>query len=325
MKAVVHDHYGPPDVLRVAEIHRPIPRDDEILIRVHAAEVAKADCELRRFHFQVNWFWLPLRLALGVTKPRRPVLGGYFSGVVEAVGKNVTRLRPGDEVFGAAQLRLGAHAQYLCLPARYTVVPKPRNLSHAEAAAVVMGGLNALHFMRRANIQPGERVLVNGAGGSIGLFAVQIAKAMGAEVTAVDGAHKEPMLRSIGADHFIDYAKQDFRQDSRKYDVIFSVIVNATYRECLAALKPRGRYVLANPRFIDLLRSVATSTLTDKTVIVALAGENEEELLALKQMIEDGKIRPVVDRLYTMAQAAEAHRRVETEQRLGAVVMSMVK
>jgi NADPH:quinone reductase-like Zn-dependent oxidoreductase len=322
MKAVVYERYGPPDVLRVEEIERPIPRDDEVLVRVRAAEVTKADCEMRSFRFQVKWFWLPLRIVLGISKPKRPVLGGYFAGEVEAVGKDVTRFKKGDQVFGSAQLRLGAHGEYVCLPARYTMVPKPHNASFEEAAAAILGGLNALHFMRRANIRPGEKVLVNGAGGSIGVYAVQIAKAMGAEVTAVDGAHKEQLLRGLGADHFVDYAREDFRTGGRRYDVIFSVVATDTYRECLEALNPKGRYVLANPRLIDLLQSAVTSALTDKKVIVALAGEKEEELLALKQMIEEGKIRPVVDRVYSMDQAPEAHRRVETEQRLGAVVLS---
>lgn len=324
MRAVVYELYGSPDVLRVREIGKPTPRDDEVLIRVRAAEVTKADCEMRRFRFQVQWFSLPLRLALGITRPKRQVLGGYFAGEVEAVGKDATRFRKGDAVFGAAQLRLGAHAEYVCLPASYTIVPKPRQASFDEAAASVLGGLNALHFLRRAKVQPGEKLLVNGAGGSIGIFAVQIAKEMGAEVTAVDGAHKEQLLRRIGADHFIDYAKEDFRKGGRKYDVIFSVVATNTYAQCLRALNPKGRYVLANPRLADMLRSVVTSTLTDKNVIVALAGEKEEELLALRQMIDEGKIRPVVDRVYPMEHAAEAHRRVETERRLGSVVMSTV-
>jgi len=323
MKAVVYEQYGSPDVLQVRELERPTPGDDEVLIRVHAAEVSKADCEMRSFRFQVNWFALPLRVVFGIRKPRRPVLGGYFAGVVEAIGQRVTRFRTGDEVFGAAQLRLGAHAEYLCLPERYTMVAKPGNVGFAEAAASIMGGLNALHFMRRAKIRPGERVLVNGAGGSIGLFAVQIAKAMGAEVTAVDAAHKQALLKQIGADHVIDYAKEDFRSGNRKYDVIFSVIVNDTYSACVRVLNPGGRYLLANPRIIDMLRSVVTSTFTDKSVIVALAGEKPEELTTLGQMMAEGRIRPVVDRIYPMDQAAEAHRRVETEQRLGAVVLSM--
>ena len=195
MKAVVYTQYGSPDVLHVKELDRPVPADDEILIKVHAAEATKADCEIRIFNFPVKWFWLPLRVALGITKPRRQVLGGYFSGEVESVGKDVSDYVKGEHVFGATGLRMGAYGEYVCLPASYTVVPKPTNIGFAEAAAVPLGGLNAIHFLRKANVKEGEKVLVNGAGGSIGLFAVQIAKAMGAEVTAVDTTHKEEMLR----------------------------------------------------------------------------------------------------------------------------------
>ncbi len=322
MKAIIYEEYGPPDVLRVDELEKPTPQDDEVLIKVCAAEATKADCEMRSFHFQVKWFWLPLRIALGITRPKKKVLGGYLAGEVESTGKDVSRFKQGDQVFGAAKLRLGAYAEYLCLPASYTLVPKPGNLSYEEAAAVPLGGLNALHFLRLANIQKGERVLVNGAGGSIGTFGVQIAKAMGAEVTAVDSPIKEEMLRAIGTDHFIDYTTQDFTKNSQSYDVIFSVVANNAYTRCIKALKPKGRYLLANPRILDMLRSVFTSRFTDKTVIVAFAQEKEEELLDLKKMIEAGQIRPVVDKIYPFEQAAEAHRRVETEQRLGAVVIS---
>ena len=194
MKAVVYTKYGSPDVLQLKDVEKPSPKNDEVLIKVCAAEVTKADCELRSFKFAVKWFWLPLRLAMGLITPRRPILGGYFSGEVESVGKDVSRLKKGNQVFGSTQLRMGAYGEYVCLPESYTIVQKPPNISFEEAAAVPLGGLNALHFMRKANIRNGEKVLINGAGGSIGTFAVQIAKSMGAEVTAVDSTIKEEML-----------------------------------------------------------------------------------------------------------------------------------
>lgn len=325
MKAVVYTNYGEPDVLQLKEIDKPTPTDDEVLIKVHAAEATKADCELRSFNFPVKWHWLPLRIAVGLRKPKREVLGGYFSGEIESVGRDVSTFKKGDEVFGAAKLRLGAYGEYMCLPASYTIVPKPDNMNFEEAAAVPLGGLNALHFLRIANIRKGEMVLVNGAGGSIGTFGVQIAKAMGAEVTAVDAAHKEEMLRRIGADHFFDYTREDFTKSGKTYDVIFDMVARSSYSGCIKALKPRGRYLTANPRASDMLRSVLTSTFTDKTATFVFAGEKKEELLALKEMIEEGKIRSVVDKIYPLEQAAEAHRRVETEQRLGIVVISMGK
>ena len=317
--------YGPPDVLQVKEVEKPTPKDDEVLIKVHAAEVTKADCEMRSFNFQVKWFWLPLRVSMGLIKPKKQVLGGYFAGEVESVGKDVSNFKKGDQVFGTTKLRLGAYGEYVCLPASYTLVPKPHNVSFEEAAAVPLGGLNALHFLRKANIRKGEKVLVNGAGGSIGTFGVQIAKAMGAEVTAVDSTIKEEMLRRIGADHFFDYTKESFTKSRLTYDVIFDMVAKSSYSECVKALNPNGRYLMANPRISDMLMSVLTSKFTDKTAIFEFAREKEEELLALKKMIEDGKIQSIIDKIYLFEQTVEAHRRVETEQRLGPVVISVGK
>ena len=323
MKAITHSQYGPPDVLQLKDVEDPVPKDDEVLIRVRAAEATKADCEMRSFNFSVKWFWLLLRLLLGVTKPRRKILGGYFSGEIESAGKDVTCFSVGDPVFGAAQLRLGAYGAYVALPASYSIVAKPENMTFAEAAAVPLGGLNALHFMRRAKIRPGERVLINGAGGSIGAHAVQIAKALGADVTAVDSTIKEDMLRRIGTDHFIDYTKQSFTTIGEMYDVIFDMVPASSYTACIKMLNPGGRYLSGNPRFSVMLRSFFTTRFTNKKAVVAFARESREELLALKEMIEGGKIQSIVDRIYPMEQAAEAHRRVETERRLGAVVIAI--
>ena len=323
MRAIVYTRYGEPDVLQLKDVDKPAPGDDELLIKVHAAEATKADCEMRSFKFAVKWFWLPLRIAVGLTRPKNPVLGGYFSGEIESVGKAVSKFKPGQQVFGCARLRMGAYGEYICLPDSYTIVPKPRNLTFAESAAVPLGGLNALHFMRRANIQNGEKVLVNGAGGSIGTFGVQIAKAMGAEVTAVDSPIKEQMLRRIGADHFLDYTREDFSRSGKTFDVIFDMVARSSYSGCIRSLNPGGRYLKGNPRLSDMLRSVLTTRFTSKTAVFAFAGEKEEELLELSEMIESGAIKPVVDRIYPMEQAPEAHRRVETEQRSGIVVISI--
>jgi len=325
MKAIVYKKYGAPEVLRIEEIEKPVPGDDEVLIKIHAVEATKADCELRSFNFAVKWFWLPLRIAMGITKPKKQVLGGYFAGEVESVGRDVSKFKPGDQVFGTTGLLFGAYGEYASLPASYTIVPKPHNMSFEEVAAVPLGGLNALHFLRKANIRNGEKVLINGAGGSIGTFGVQIARAMGAEVTAVDSGIKEEMLRRIGADHFFDYTKEDFTQSGQTYDVIFNMVARSSYSRCVNSLNPKGRYLMGNPRISDMIRSVLTSRFTDKTAIFVFAGETEEELLALKDMIEAGKIKPIVDKVYSPEQAAEAHHRVETEQRLGVVVISMAE
>jgi NADPH:quinone reductase-like Zn-dependent oxidoreductase len=321
MRAITYRKYGPPEVLQISSVPRPNPGANEILIAVRAAEVTKSDCELRSFRFPVKWFWLPLRLAFGVFRPRRRILGGYFSGVVEALGRNVAGYKVGDEVFGCAALRLGAYAQYVSLPARYTVTARPGNMSFEEAAAVPLGGLNALHFMKRAGIRTGEQVLVNGAGGSIGSHAVQIAKSMGAEVTAVDSALKESTLRRLGADHFIDYRKEDFTACGRRFDIILDMVAGSSYSGCIGALNPKGRYLKANPRLMDMIRSVLTTRLTDKKSIFAFAGESRAELRELRRMIESGSIRPVVDRVFSMTEVAAAHTLVESEQRCGAVVL----
>lgn len=323
MKAITYSRYGPPEVLELSDAKKPQPADDEILIRVYAAEVTKADCELRSFRFAVKWFWLPLRLAFGVFGPRRRILGSYFAGVVAEVGANVAGFSTGDAVFGCAGLRLGGYGEYVALPASYTIVAKPANMSFIDAAAVPLGGLNALHFMRRAGIRPGEQVLINGAGGSIGAHAVQIAKSMGAHVTAVDSGIKRELLERIGADHFVDYTKEHFTVGGKTYDVIFDMVANSAYGECIRALNPGGRYLMGNPRLSGMIRSVLTTRFTDKTSVFAFARETKEELGALKLMIEAGRIRSIVDQAIPLEEAARAHRLVETEQRRGAIVLQI--
>ena len=322
MKAIVYNKYGPAEVLHVKEIEKPIPKDNEVLIRIHSTEVTKADCEMRSFNFAVKWFWFPLRLIWGVFKPKKKVLGGYFSGEIDDIGKSVTKFVVGDKIFGSTQMRFGAYGEYLCLPDNYTIVKKPDNMSYEEAAAVPLGGLNALHFMRKANIKKGETVLINGAGGSIGTFAVQIAKDMGAIVTAVDSSIKETMLRHIGADDFIDYTQKNVAKLNNNYDVIFNMVASSRFSEFINILNLNGRYIIGNPKLVDMLRSVVTSKFTGKKAIFSFAGEKEEELIALRTMIETGKIRSVVDKVYSINQIVEAHQRVEAEDRIGITVLS---
>ena len=323
MKAITYSNYGPPSVLQLNELEKPVPKDDEVLIRVQAAEVTKADVEMRSFRFAVKWFWLPLRIAFGIRRPKRAILGGYFSGVIESFGKDVTQFSTGDQIYGAAALRLGAYAEYVALPASYAITNKPTNMSFSEAAAVPLGGLNALHFMRLAEIRPGNKVLINGAGGSIGAHAVQIAKSMDAEVTAVDSAIKEDMLRRVGADFFIDHLKENFAARGQAYDVIFDMVAGSSYSACMKILKPGGTYLSGNPRLSVMIRSVMTNRFSNKTARFTFAGETKADLVALKEMIEDGRISSIVDKVYPMEQIADAHSRVETEQRLGAVVIAI--
>lgn len=323
MKAITYDRYGPPEVLRLADLSTPVPGDDEVLIRVRAAEATKADCEMRSFRFSVRWFWLPLRLALGIRRPRRRVLGAYFAGEIAGVGRQVADFKVGDQVFGGSGLRLGAYAEFMAVPARATIVEKPRNMSFTDAAAVPMGGLNALHFMRLAHIHPGDHVLVLAAGGSIGAHAVQIAKAMGAEVTGVDCATKAEFLRRLGVDHVVDYRTEDALASPGRYDVVFDMVPGSSFTAAIRALRPGGRYLNGNPRLSILIRAPFVRRFTSKTATCAFARETRDELLAVKAMIENGAIVPIVDRVLPMTDAAEAHRLIESEARRGAIVFAI--
>ena len=325
MKAVVYLKYGSPEVLHVADVEKPHPKDNELLIKVHAAEVTKADCEMRSFIFPVKWFWLPLRLALGVTKPRRQVLGGYFAGEVASVGKDVTKFKVGDRIFGTTGLRFGAHGEYVNLPEDQTMAAMPGNISFAQAAATPLGALNAIHFMRLANIEAGEKVLINGAGGSIGTFALQIARDMGAEVSVVDNGVKEDMLRDLGIEEFIDYTQTNFADHGKTYDVVFDMVAGSAFGDCIKVLKPGGRLLLGNPGIGKMIRCAITTRFTDKTAKFAFAKETSEELLHLAALLEEGRITAVVDKVLPMEKAAEAHRLVETEQRRGAIVLSIAQ
>ena len=325
MKAVVYHKYGPPEVLHVADVEKPHPKDSELLIKVHAAEVTKADCEMRSFNFPVKWFRLPLRLVLGVTKPRRQVLGGYFAGEVASVGKDVTKFKVGDRVFGATGLRFGAHGEYVNLPENQTMALMPDNISFEQAAATPLGALNAIHFMRLANIKAGETVLINGAGGSIGTFALQIARDMGAEVSVVDTGAKEEMLRGLGAVDFIDYTKASFADEGKTYDVVFDMVASSDFGECIKVLKPGGRLLLGNPSISKMIRCALTTRFTDKTATFAFAKETEAELLDLKALLQENRITVVVDKVLPMERAVEAHHLVETEQRIGAIVLSIAQ
>ena len=321
MKAAVYHHYGPASVLQVQEVAKPEPADDEIRIKVMACEVTKGDCEMRSFHFAVNWFALPLRLALGIRKPRRQILGGYVAGTVDAVGKQVTRFQVGQRVFGSTRLRLGGYGEFVCVPQSYSFTVIPDAISDAEAAAVLLGGLNAWHFMQQANIKAGQRVLINGAGGSIGCYALQIAKAHGARVTVVDAPHKADLLRNLGADHFINYQNDSFTKVGQHYDVILNMVAQGRFGDFRRALSPYGIYLMANPRLSDMVNTLITNKLTTQRASFSFAGEKQQELEALSALLGKGQIRAVIDSQMAVSDIVSAHQRVETEQRLGAVVL----
>jgi 2-desacetyl-2-hydroxyethyl bacteriochlorophyllide A dehydrogenase len=310
MKAIVCTKYGPPEVLQLKEVKKPTPKDNEVLIRIYAATVTAGDCEARAFKFPIL-FWFPLRIMFGLIRPRIRILGQELAGEIDAVGKDAERFMEGDQVFAATGPGFGAYAEYKCQPSKYAIAIKPANMTFEEAASVPIG-VDALHFLRKGKIQSGEKVLINGAAGSIGAHAVQLAKSFGAEVTGVDSTEKLDMLRSIGADHVIDYTKEDFTKSGETYDVIFDVVGKSSFSRCVRSLKQNGRYLLANPRLFLMVRGLWTSLTSSKKVITGLASYKTEDLVFLKELIEAGKLKAVIDRRYPLEQAAEAHSYVET-------------
>ena len=326
MKAIIWTKYGPPDVLQLREIEKPAPKDDEVLIRIYATTVTAGDCELRSLQLPL-YFSLPMRMWLGFRKPRGTTIPGTeLAGEIEATGKDVRLFKEGDQVFGSTGLRFGAYAQYSCLPEKPeegVLATKPANMTYAEAATVPFGGMDALHFLRKANIQPGQKILINGAGGSIGTFAVQLARYFGAEVTGVDTPGKLDMLRSIGAQQVIDFTQEDFTKSGETYDVIFDVVGKSSFSRSLRSLKRNGSYLLANPGLLHMLRGRWTSPGSGKKVILGTASRKPEDLIFLKKLIEAGKLKTVIDRSFPLDQTSEAHRYVETGQKKGNVVITI--
>lgn len=322
LKAIIWPKYGSPDVLELKEVEKPTPKDNEVLINIFAATVFAGDCEMRRFDFPIS-FWLPLRLLFGLRKPRIKILGQELAGEIEAVGIEVKQFKKGDQVFASTDMSFGAYAEYICLPSTHAMAKKPINMTYEEAATIPTGGLNALHFLRKGNVQSGQEVLIYGAAGSIGTFAVQIAKTFGAEVTAVDSTRKLDMLRSIGADHVIDYTQEDFTHNGETYDVIIDIVGKSSFSRSVRSLKQNGRYILGNPRLSGMIKGLWTSMISSKKVIIALAGYKTADLVFLKQLIEAGKIKSVIDRRYPLEQVADAHRYVETEQKKGNVIITL--
>jgi NADPH:quinone reductase-like Zn-dependent oxidoreductase len=322
MKAVVYERYGPPDVLELRELAKPTPKDDEVLIRTYSATVTAGDCRVRSLHMPVG-FGLIARLILGVSRPRQPILGSELAGTVESVGKGVTKFKVGDQVFAFTGARLGCYAEYKCMPEDGAVVLKPANLSYDEAAAISSGGTTALHFFRRAKLQTGERVLVNGASGGVGTAAVQLAKHSGADVTGVCSTANVELVRSLGADHVIDYTKEDFTENGETYDVIVDAAGTAPYSRSKASLKERGRLLLVLSGLPDMLGAPWVSLTSRKKVIAGPAAGRAEDLRFLAKLAEAGEFTPVIDRRYSFEQIAEAHRYVDTGRKKGNVIVTL--
>ncbi|MBK9486530.1 MAG: NAD(P)-dependent alcohol dehydrogenase [Chitinophagaceae bacterium] len=297
MKAVIYEKYGSPDVLELKDISKPVPKDNEVLIKIHATTVSAGDWRMRK----ADPFLA--RIFNGLFKPKKvKILGFELAGVIEAVGKNVQAFKAGDAVFAQCGLRFGGYAEYTCLPVNELIAIKPANMSFEEAAAVPVGGLTALRFLKQSGVKTGSRVLIYGASGSVGSFAVQIAKAMGAEVTAASSRSNTPLVTKLGADKTIDYTNQDFTKTTDRFDVIFDAVGKTSKAACRHLLNPGGKFVTvkSNPE------------------------KNTGDLLQLKELIESGKLISVIDRRYSLEQIREAHAYVESFRKKGNVVINVI-
>ena len=323
MKAVVCTKYGPPEILQIVEVEKPTPKDNEVLIKVYATTVSAADQRVRSFTVPV-YFWLPARLMLGIRRPRKPILGMEFSGEIESVGKDVGLFKKGDKVFAVTLQTFGAYAEYKCLPEDGPIGLKPTNTPYEEAAAIPIGARTALHYLKEiGNIKPEQKVLIYGASGSVGTYAVQLAKYFGAEVTGVCSKANLDLVDSLGADHVIDYTRPDFTENFKTYDIIFITIDKCPFMVCKKALSKNGIYLNIGRPMLSLHMMWTSFTSKKKIVVGVNAPETAQALTVLKRMIEEGQLKPVIDRNYTFDQIVEAHRYVDKGHKKGNVVITV--
>jgi NADPH2:quinone reductase len=318
MKAIVNKQYGSADVLKSETIRKPIPKENEVLIRIKASTVTSADCMMRKGDTFMS------RLLLGLFKPRKKyqIPGLEFSGIIESTGKKVTRFKKGDEVYGFRGFGSGCYAEYKCMDEKGSIALKPENFSFAESASVVDGATTAYFFLKeKADIQKGQNVLINGASGSIGTFAVQLAKNFGAKVTGVCSTDNLKLVQSLGADKVIDYTKEDFTSSEETYDIIFDTVAKSTYVKCKKILNYGGRYVVTVWTFKRVVLSILTKICKRRKLIFAMSVSKNKTLVLLKSMIENGGLKTVIDRQYPISEIVEAHRYVENGHKKGNVVI----
>jgi len=317
MKAIVYNKYGPPEVMQLREVDKPVPKDRELLIKIYATTVTSGDSRLRRADPFLT------RLFNGLTAPKKvTILGNELAGKIEAVGKDVKLFKTGDEVFGQTGMSLGANAEYICLPEDGSLAIKPAAITYEEAASIPFGGSTALHFLRKGNITKGQKVLIYGASGSVGTAAVQLAKYFGAEVTGLCSTANLELVRSLGADLVIDYAREDFTRNGQTYDIIFDTVGTSPFSGCIKSLNEKGVYLRAvHIALPPVIRGLLTSISGSKKVIGGIAIEQKENIVFLKELIESGKYKPVIDRVYPFEQTAEAHRYVDKGHKRGNVVI----
>jgi NADPH:quinone reductase-like Zn-dependent oxidoreductase len=315
MKAAVYRKYGPPDVVRIEDVSKPVPGDGDVLVRMRATSVTSGDARMRAFNLP-RPFWLPGRLAMGIFGPRKKVLGAEFAGEVEAVGASVTRFRPGDRVFGVDVY--GCHADYKLVREDRCIAQMPEGLAFEQAPGIPFGGVTALRFFNKVGIKPGQKVLINGASGGVGVFAVQLARHFGAEVTGVCSAGNAELVRSLGASRVIDYATEDFTKSGEHHDVIMDTVGTASYPRCEPVIKPGGALLAVLGAPGDMLRRPRGG----RRIIRWCLGERPEDLLLLADLVAAGAVRPVVDRTYPLEQIDEAYRYVDTGRKRGTVVLT---
>jgi 2-desacetyl-2-hydroxyethyl bacteriochlorophyllide A dehydrogenase len=317
MKAAVYTHYGLPEVLQIKMVEKPTPQKDEILVKIKATAVNSGDIRLRKADpFAV-------RFIFGLFKPKINILGTVFSGEVEAVSEDVKQFKVGDLVFGHTNMKFGAYAEYLCVPEHSSIALKPAHISHKEAAAIPFGGVTALHFIKKAMIKPGQKVVVIGASGAVGTAAVQLAKIFGAEITAVCSTANIDLVKSIGADKVIDYTKEDFNNSGEMYDVIFDTVKTISVSQSIKSLKKNGIMILSAAEMPEMLQAVWINKTSTKKVLTGLISHKAADIIFLKELIEKGKFKPVVDRTYPLEQIADAHAYVEKGHKKGNVVIEV--
>lgn len=324
MKAILHTKYGPPDELQLKEVEKPIPEDNEVLVRIYATTVTTTDCNVRNFTFVPGSFRFPARMIFGFRKPKINILGIDLAGEIESVGKDVKLFKKGDRVFGSSGTDFGGHAEYKCIPEDGVLAIKPDNLTYEAAAAIPLAGNTALFFIRDlGKVQAGQKILIHGASGAIGTYAVQLARYYGAEVTGVCSATNAEMVKSLGADKVIDYTKEDFTRSGETYDVIFDVVGKITFSQCKGSLKQNGIYLENLLQLQDIPKIILTSIIGGKKIKGGKSNESIENLNFLLELIESGKLRPVIDRSYPLEQTAEAFKYVEKGHKKGTVVITM--
>jgi NADPH:quinone reductase-like Zn-dependent oxidoreductase len=317
MKAAVYTRYGPPEVLQVKEVPRPIPKDNEMLVRVKATAVNSGDWRLRKADPFV------MRLMFGVTRPRIPILGSVYSGEVEQTGKDVTQFKTGDVVFGHTDMHFGAYAEYICQPENGSLAIKPAGMSHEEAAVIPFGGVTALYFLRKANITPGQKVLVAGASGAVGTAALQLAKSFGAAVTGICSTANKDLVTSLGADHVIDYTREDVTKNGVTYDVIFDTVKALSVGRALASLTNKGTMLLSAAGLPQMLRGAWVSKTSHRKVVTGIIHHTAADIVFLQQLVEAGAFKPVIDRTYPLEQIAAAHAYVQMGHKKGNVAITV--